>query len=117
VNNHFSRINNTRITNDANVNRNGRRGSISNSTRIGNSNRTNSGVIQNHFRNSINQPGNFDHHSYSNFHANQFHQQSWGNVRGGSFGGGSRMGRGFGGGGHIGGGGGGHIGGGGHGRR
>src|SRR5258706_4184986 len=117
VNNHFSRINNTRITNDANVNRNGRRGSISNSTRIGNSNRTNSGVIQNHFRNSINQPGNFDHHSYSNFHANQFHQQSWGNVRGGSFGGGSRMGGGFGSGGHIGGGGGGHIGGGGHGRR
>lgn len=103
VNNHFSRIHNTRITNDVKINRNGRRGSVSNSTGIGNVNRNHSGVIQNHFRNSIHQSGNFDHHSYSNFHANQFHQQSWGNVRGGSFGGGS--------------GGGGHMGGGGHGRR
>ncbi|MGC4021739.1 MAG: hypothetical protein QM734_07250 [Cyclobacteriaceae bacterium] len=69
-----------------------------------------------HFRNSINQPNNINRQSYNNFHANQFHQQNWGNVGGnrsggGNFGGGRSGG--FNGGGHIGGGGGGHIGGGG----
>jgi hypothetical protein len=114
VNNHFSRIsdtriNNTRINNNVTINRSGRRGSIGGSTNsnIGGSRGTTS--APNHFRNSINQPGNIDHHSFSNFHANQFHQQSWGNVRGGGFNGGARTGGGFGGGG-------GHSGGG-HGRR
>ncbi|MBI3481823.1 MAG: hypothetical protein HY015_02415 [Bacteroidetes bacterium] len=110
VNNHFSRINNTRISNNLNG-----QGSNSNRTNYGNVNRqsrNNSGLNQNQFRNSINHSGNFDHHFYSNYHANQFHQQNWGNVRGGSFGGGNRMGGGFGNGGF---GGGGHSGG--HGRR
>ena len=125
VNNHFTRISNTRI-NNVNVNRFDRRSNI-NSTH-GNVNRNwrgNSGLNQNHFRNSINQPNNFNHQSYSNFHSNQFHQQGWGNMRGGgSFGGGHTgggfSGGGFGGGGHMSGGGhggGGHVGGGGHGRR
>jgi hypothetical protein len=61
----------------------------------------------NNFRNSINS-NSFNRQGFSNFHATQFHQQSWGGVRGGggSFGGGARMS-----------GGGGHAGGGGHGRR
>jgi hypothetical protein len=75
-------------------------------------------INQNHFRNSINQPNNFNRQSFSNFHANQFHQQNWNNVgrSGGNFGGGARSGGGnFGGGGRSGGG---HVGGGGgHGRK
>jgi hypothetical protein len=126
VNNHFSRISNNRINREVNVNRNSHRGRTFNS---GNGNinqvrpstpRVNSGMNRNQFRNSINQPNNFNHQSYSNFHSNQFHQQGWGNMRGGSSGGG-HQGGGFNGGGHIGGGGGhgsgGHVGGGGHGRR
>ena len=130
VNNHFSRVSNTRINRELNVNRNVRGGGNINQHNNGNvrgggninrqnngnvnrNGRGNSSLNQNQFRNSINQPNNFNHQSYSNFHSNQFHQQGWGNMRSGSTGGG-HVGGGFSGGGH---GGGGHAGGGGRGRR
>lgn len=115
VNNHFTRVNRSTVVRDANVNR--RPSAPSNiSTRPYSFNRRSEPVrtrttAPEHFRNSINQPTNFNRQSFNNFHSNQFHQQSWGGVRGGSFGGGSHSGGGFSGGG------GGHVGGGGHGRR
>jgi uncharacterized membrane protein YgcG len=110
VHNHFSRLNRNNISRNNNtINNRGRfennnRPSLNRGTNFRSGN--NSNPAPNHFRNSINQPSNFNHQSFNNFHSNQFHQQSWGNVRSG---GGSHMG-GFGGGG-------GHMGGGGHGRR
>lgn len=111
VNNHFTRVNRSAIVRDANVNRRSNVPSTG-TTRPYSFNRTNAPVrtrtaVPEHFRNSINQPSNFNRQSFNNFHSNQFHQQSWGGVRGGSFGGGRTGG----------GGGGGHVGGGGHGRR
>ena len=117
VNNHFSRISRNRI-NNVNVNRNVNNRRVNSSSNNGNFNhnsRGNSDMNRTHFRNSINQPNNFNHQNYSNFHSNQFHHQSWGNVRGSSFNGGSRSGGGGFSGGHNSGGG--HVGGGGHGRR
>jgi hypothetical protein len=120
INNHFSRISNNRI-NNVNGNRSGRREGVNNPRNNGSINQNhgrNSEGNRNHFKNSINQPNNFNHQSFSNFHSNQFHQQGWGGMRGGSSGGGGRSsGGGFNGGGRSGGvGGGGHSGGGGHGR-
>lgn len=110
INRHFSNINH-----ESTINRN--TGTLHNT----NGNRTSSinrNPIMNHntnnFRNSIN-THSFNRPAFSNFQATQFHQQSWGGVRGGA----NHFSGGNGGGGHIGGGnvGGGHAGGGGHGRR
>jgi uncharacterized membrane protein YgcG len=122
VNNHFTRVNRTTIErNNANVNRSreiNRNGATrTEATKPYSFNNRNSNVgtrtaAPEHFKNSINQPQNINHQSFNNFHSNQFHQQSWSNVRSGSSGGGggARMGGGGfgGGGGHVGGGGGGH---------
>jgi hypothetical protein len=104
VNRHFSTI-----SHESNVNRSSNAWHNTNT----NGNRTSSvnrNVAPNHnsnnFRNSISTPS-FNRQAFSNFHATQFHQQSWGGVRGG--GGGNFGGAHFGGGGHAGGGG--------HGRR
>jgi uncharacterized membrane protein YgcG len=107
VSRHFSTIHReSNINHSTNTghNTNGNRTSSANHNVITNHNSTN-------LRNSIRTPS-FNRQSYSNFHATQFHQQSWGGVRGG---GSTHSSNGFSGGGHVGGGG--HAGGGGHGRR
>ncbi len=112
VNRHFGSANRTQ-----NVSRNENRHNTV--ERNANTNRTspvNRNAVASHtsnnFRNSINN-NSINRQAFSNYHATQFHQQSWGGVRGsspiGAGGGGSRVGGG--------GGGGGHAGGGGHGRR
>jgi len=93
VNRHFTRINNTNTNVTRNSDsRNMRRNRTVNTTRQANTsiNRSSNLIHGNNFRNSINQPRNLNNQSFSNFHATQFHQQSWGNVRGGHSGGGSR---------------------------
>ncbi|HTH56022.1 MAG TPA: hypothetical protein VL728_08235 [Cyclobacteriaceae bacterium] len=110
VNNHFTRVNRSTISREANVNRRqgfteNRRPSLSTTenrrpsssstggTRPYSFNRNTTAPVRTRsaapeqFRNSINQPTNFNRQSFNNFHSNQFHQQSWGGVRGGSFGG------------------------------
>jgi len=112
VNRHFSTIHR-----ESNVNRNNNTWHNTNGNRTSSTNR--SATINhnsNNFRNSIN-THSFNHRAFSNFQATQYHQQSWGGVRGGNanhFGGGNGGGH-LNSGGHIGGGG--HAGGGGHGRR
>ena len=110
VNRHFSSVNRSQNVNH-NVYRNN---NVSGNTNHNRTATTKGNVTPNHnansFRSSIN-TNSFNRQSFSNFHATQFHQQSWSGVRGGG-GGGHVSG---GGGGRVGGGG--HAGGGGHGRR
>ncbi len=112
MNRHFSSVNREASSNrNANHINNGRSSTVNHTSPV---NRTVAPTHNsNNFRNSINtNRNNFSQRSFSNFQATQFHQQSWGGVRGG--GGSSHVG---GGGGRVSGGGGGHAGGGGHGRR
>jgi hypothetical protein len=92
VNNHFTSVNRSTIGRESNVNR---RPSVPTpgATRPYSFNKNATAPVRTrnaapeHFRNSINQPTNFNRQSFNDFHSNQFHQQSWGGVRGGSSGG------------------------------
>jgi len=87
VNRHFAQINrnnairNANVKRDMNVNRNVNR-NVSREN-ISRTQSVRSAPVNNNFRNSIN-TNNVNHQAYSNFHATQFHQQSWGNVGGGA---------------------------------
>jgi hypothetical protein len=82
VNRHFAQVNRNNINRgnvDRHVNVNGNV-SRENMNRTQNTNR--SAPANNNFRNSIN-ANNVNHQAYSNFHATEYHQQSWGSVGGG----------------------------------